>query len=99
MFYDFEESGRRVANLRMQHGYTQEQLADVLNMDRSVLSKAEAGKRGLPIEIYVQIADLFFVSLDYLITGKNHRQNEVHLKENVGNLISLLEVFREQLDT
>ena len=99
MFYDLEESGRRVANLRMQHGYTQEQLADVLNMDRSVLSKAEAGKRGLPIEIYVQIADLFFVSVDYLITGKTHQQDEVHLKESIGNLISLLEAFRDQLDS
>lgn len=98
MFYDFEESGRRVANLRMQHGYTQEQLADVLNMDRSVLSKAEAGKRGLPIEIYAQIAALFNVSLDYLITGKIHHQDEVNLKESIGALISQLEAFRERLD-
>lgn len=46
MQYNLEECGMRIAKLRNQNGYTQERLANVLNMDRSILSRAEAGKRG-----------------------------------------------------
>lgn len=70
MQYNLEECGMRIAKLRNQNGYTQERLANVLNMDRSILSRAEAGKRGLSIEIYVQLSALFDVSLDYLLVGK-----------------------------
>ena len=44
MFYDQEKCGARIRQIRKQNGYTQERLAEELNMDRSVLSRVEAGK-------------------------------------------------------
>lgn len=97
MLYSMEDCGRRIAKLRVQHGYTQERLADALNMDRSLLSRAEAGKRGLSIEIFVQLSALFDVSLDYLLTGKTKTVDEIRLKKNVATLIANLEDFIENL--
>lgn len=97
MQYNLEECGMRIAKLRNQNGYTQERLANVLNMDRSILSRAEAGKRGLSIEIYVQLSALFDVSLDYLLVGKIQRHDSEKLKRSVESLITHLKEFKEYL--
>lgn len=44
MFYNQEKCRGRIRHIRKQNGYTQEQLAEELSMDRSVLSRIEAGK-------------------------------------------------------
>lgn len=97
MQYNLEECGMCIAKLRNQNGYTQERLANVLNMDRSILSRAEAGKRGLSIEIYVQLSALFDVSLDYLLVGKIQRHDSEKLKRSVEGLITHLREFKEYL--
>lgn len=97
MQYNLEECGMRISKLRNQNGYTQERLANVLNMDWSILSRAEAGKRGLSIEIYVQLSALFDVSLDYLLVGKIQRHDSEKLKRSVESLITRLREFKEYL--
>ena len=44
MNYDMKQSGERIQQLRIQHGYTQGELARELNVDRSYLSRIESGK-------------------------------------------------------
>lgn len=97
MLYILDECGKRIAKLRIQHGYTQERLADVLNIDRSFLSKVEAGKKGFSIDLLVQLSALFDVSLDYLIVGRIRKTEEPELKQKVEELISHLTAFREKL--
>ena len=46
MIYDIEKSGERIRQLRIHNGYTQEMIAQKLNIDRSFLSHVEAGKKG-----------------------------------------------------
>ena len=58
--------GLRLKELREQHGYTQETLADKLNTSRSRIGMYEQGKRQPDFEMQEAIADLFNVSLDYL---------------------------------
>lgn len=70
MIYDIKRSGERIRRLRIQYGYTQEQLAGKLNIDRSLISHVEAGKRGCSVDLLVRFSDLFNVSLDLLILGK-----------------------------
>ncbi len=48
MYYDIKQSGERIHRLRIHSGYTQEQIADKLNIGRSFLSYVEAGKKGCP---------------------------------------------------
>ena len=67
MNYDMKQSGTRIQNFRIQYGYTQEELAKAVNIDRSFLSRIESGKKGCSVDLFIQLAELFRVSLDELI--------------------------------
>ena len=53
MQYDLVKSGTTIRQLRMQNGYTQEDLARMLNIDRSFFSYIESGKWGCSVDLLV----------------------------------------------
>ena len=53
MNYDTKRSGAYIQNLRIQHGYTQGQMAKALNMDRSYLSRVESGAKGCSVDLFI----------------------------------------------
>ena len=98
MFYDIKTDGERIRQLRIQNQYTQETLAKKLNIDRSLLSHIETGKRGCTVDIFIQLSELFDVSLDLLILGKDHdSKNNERPKQELAQLINHLEAFRNGL--
>ena len=54
---------------RIKHGYTQQEVADLLNMARGAYAQYETGKNTPPLDNLLRLADLYKVSLDYL-TGR-----------------------------
>lgn len=46
MNYDMMRSGERIRQLRMEKGYTQDELATALNINRSFVSRIETGEKG-----------------------------------------------------
>ena len=56
-------------NLRTQSGYSQEALAEKLNVSRQAISKWELGTTLPETEKVIAISDFFKVSLDYLLRG------------------------------
>ena len=72
MCYEIEKIGKRIRQLRRDRDMTQEQLAEKLNVGIDHLGKIETGKHRCSIEILIDMAAFFDVSLDYLILGKEH---------------------------
>ena len=68
----------RLKNERLKKKLTQEQLAEILKIDRTSISKYENEKQ-LP-ELYVlnSIADFFGVSLDYIVGRSDSRTSGVN---------------------
>ena len=102
MAYDIKQSGKRIRQLRIQSGYTQEKLAGLLNIDQSYYGRIETGKRGCPVDLFIQLSDLFAVSLDYLILGKpsggsTEGADKTRLKSDIEELIDRLERFKTSL--
>ena len=102
MTYDVKQSRERIRQLRTQHRYTQETLAKELNIDRSLLSHVEAGKRGCSVDLFVRLSDFFDVSLDLLILGKDRpapldTKDRAMLKTEIETLVGQLEAFKEKL--
>ena len=100
--YDIKESGSRIRQLRIPNGYTQEKLAEVLNVDQSYYGRIETGKRGCPVDLFIQLSDLFGVSLDYLIRGRSSSNLPgdaavTQLKSDIDNLVEQLERFKISL--
>ncbi len=59
--------GQRLKKLRLEHGWTQEALAKQLGFVKSTVSQWESGDRIPSEDILRQLADVFGVSVDYLI--------------------------------
>lgn len=62
--------GNNIRQLRQERGYSQKELAKVLNITPSCLCKYETDKAQIPPETLISIADVLNVSLDYLF-GRN----------------------------
>lgn len=98
MNYNMKQSGERIRQLRIQKGYTQEALARDLNIDRSLLSHVEAGRRGCTVDLLIQLAAFFDVSMDWIVLGKEHGiSGRVQLKIDVAQMITRLEAFEKML--
>ena len=57
----------RIRNLRIDNGYTQQQVADYLNVRQNTYSQYETGVLYYSLEMVGKLADLYGVSVDYLM--------------------------------
>ena len=62
---------QRLRDLRDDHDKTQQEIADVLNMHRSVYRRYESGERATPAWVVVKLAEYYHVSTDYLLGRTN----------------------------
>lgn len=72
--------GERIKKLRKAKGLTQEQLAEIIGVERSSVGKYEGKKAIIPSDdVKEKLADFFGVSLDYLSgrEAKNEDEAEV----------------------
>lgn len=98
MFYDIKKSGEHIRQLRKQSGYTQEVLAKKLGIDRSLLSHIETGARGCTVDMFIQLSEVFDVSLDLLVFGKERNsKGGDQLKNDIAQLITHLKSFEKKL--
>lgn len=59
--------GKRLREMRMFHHYTQQQLADLLNIALRSYQKYEQGEREPSYNTLIRVADILDVSIDYLL--------------------------------
>ena len=70
-----------IAELRKKHGLTQQDLAGKLNYTDKAISKWERGESVPDVIVLKQIADMFGVTVDYLLC-KEHEEPPVEVPEN-----------------
>ena len=89
--------GNKLKLLRLQDNMTQEQLAQKLNLTKSVISAYETGLRVPSYDVLIRIAKIFNVSTDYLL-GLEHKQ-EVDLsglsQEEINALLNLIKAMKQ----
>ena len=95
MNFNINACGQRIRKLRKTHDMTQEALAQQLNIASSHVSHLETGKRCCTIDLFVEIAELFQVSLDYLILGTESDCGI--LKNDCETMIKHLKDFQSKL--
>lgn len=61
--------GERLQALRSEHGYSQEQLADLVGVSRQAVSKWETGSSMPDIDNLVRLSELYGQSLDTIVKG------------------------------
>lgn len=60
----FSENLRK---LRIQHGYTQKKLGDLLHISRASISRYEAGTLEPSIKTLVELSKIFEITIDQLV--------------------------------
>ena len=75
--------GARIAALRRAAGMNQKGLAKKLRISPSAVGMYEQGRREPSLEILVKIAEIFKVSIDFLVTGKPLTDPEEKLIHNL----------------
>ena len=87
---DAKTTGRFIAELRKQKGYTQKELAEKIMVTDKAISRWETGK-GLPdTSLLKPLGDILGVSVGELLSGKIIEEADIHslsmeeLRKNVG---------------
>ena len=82
------EFNNRLYQLRKQKGLSQEELANRLNVSRQTVSKWEVGDSTPDMEKLIAMSDLFGVSLDKLVMGKEEAPTPAAGKSEFAAVIS-----------
>ena len=64
-----KEIGQRISELRKSKGYSQDNLAKMLDISRPSLTQIELGKRNLSVIELKKIADILLISIDKLLSS------------------------------
>ncbi len=94
MYFNLVEFGRRVRELRIMKGMKQEDLANEMGVSYVHLNRIECGKNGPSIDLLLALSCFFDVSIDYLVTGKDFK-NQMAKKRLEVIMSELGSVIRE----
>ena len=65
---------QRIEDLRIDHDYTQKQVAQHLGIAREVYRRYEKGTRSIPVDCLIKLAELYDTSIDYLLGLTNTKK-------------------------
>ena len=69
--------GSNISELRKKNNYTQEKLAEQLNVSRQTISKWELNETSPSLEDATRLAKIFHVSLNELVGDKNVLEEKI----------------------
>ena len=98
MYYN-TKGGARIRELRIAKNFTQDDLAEHMNVSRGFISLIESGKKGCSVDVLIVLSALFGVSIDHLVLGTitYTAPDSTALKADIQTLIGQLEKLRERL--
>ena len=57
----------KIKDLREDHDLSQKEVAKILNISQVTYSYYEIGKRNIPLDLLIKLADYYNVTLDYIV--------------------------------
>ena len=85
---NLQEIGKRIQLRRKQLGYTQDQLASMMDVSIQMISNLERGNKAIRIDNLINLSQILNISTDYILTGKNVGYNGASLFEKISLLSS-----------
>lgn len=83
---NLKEIGKRIQNRRKQLGFTQEHLADEMNVSVQMVSNLERGNKSIRIDNLVRLCQILDVSTDYILIGKENASDISALAQQIAAL-------------
>ena len=85
---DLREIGKRIQARRKFLGYTQEQLADMMNVSIQMVSNLERGNKAIRIDNLINLCQILNISTDYILIGKETSADIGKLASHIAQLSS-----------
>ena len=92
--FNMKDFGLRLRKLRQACGLTQEEFCHVIGISDTHYRKIEAGTRTGSLELIVEMAEYFHVSLDYLLLGETESNSKAK-RDILAVIESLTRIARE----
>ena len=89
--------GTKIAILRKQNGWSQNELAEKINCSRATLINYEGNKNTPSIETAVKLAEVFNVSLDYLVGKGQNAKFDKKTLSRLNDIESMKPDFKNHL--
>lgn len=88
--------GNRLKTLRLQHSFTQSQLAKKLGVTKSVISAYENGLRMPSYDVLISMSKVFKVSTDYLLGQESTKNIDLSglTDEEITALLNLIKAMK-----
>ena len=83
---DLTGIGKRIQIRRKQQGYTQEQLAEMMNVSIQMVSNLERGNKAIRIDNLINLTQILDISTDYILTGKETQYDIQALTTHIAQL-------------
>lgn len=83
---NLKEIGKRIQNRRKQLGFTQEHLADEMNVSVQMVSNLERGNKSIRIDNLLRLCQILDVSTDYILIGKENVSDISALAQQIAAL-------------
>ena len=65
---------KKIKDLRIDHDLYQEQIANLLKITRQQYGLYESGKRDIPVDLLIKLADFYNVSIDYMLGRTKNKE-------------------------
>ena len=78
--------GNRISARRKQLNYTQEQIAEKMDVSIQMVSNLERGNKAIKIDNLIKISEILNVSTDYILTGKHTSKDTDIILNRIANL-------------
>lgn len=75
----YKEVGERILCVRLEQGYTREQLAELVSISPKFLYEIETGRKGLSAYVLHNLCTALSVNVDYILTGVEKIDGETKL--------------------
>ena len=89
--------GTKITVLRKQNGWSQTELAKKINCSRATLINYEGNKNTPPVETAVKLAEIFNVSLDYLIGKGQNAKFDKKMLNRLNDIENMKQDYKNHL--
>jgi transcriptional regulator with XRE-family HTH domain len=86
LYVDYYAIGQRIKKIRKQKRFTQERVAESLEVSTVYISQVENGKTKLSLEMLVRLASLLDTDPGYFLTGISYHSRD-YLKADIAHLL------------
>lgn len=83
---DLRLIGKRINARRKQMNYTQEQIAEKMNVSIQMVSNLERGNKAIRIDNLIKLCEILEVSTDYILLGRADATDSASLYERIKSL-------------